>query len=242
MKVVNILGTSPPVVTEFVDWLSRMHPREPFTVICIGTSNEDVRAGYKVIELALRDMLGKRIKEIKYLELPFEDPTDEESFYKTVELIVDNIRGEKAVFNLAGGRKNMVLAGYVTAMLTGSETYHIIATDVKTFNLELEQLRDIIKEIYQNPKKYEEYRDRVLRVFFPDPSEYFVIKIPVIPFLRVFVDILKLSIDTKRENININLDEIRNYLKILGYIQVTKSGNIVLTDKGEKLFRILELL
>ena len=224
VNVISTLGVSPPVVTEFIDWCLRVGYK-PRKVFCIGTKDETVKQSFNVIKVALDDKF--RIKS-EYIELPFDDPIKEEDFVLTVEKILDITKGYKSLFNLAGGRKNTVLAGYLSAMLTGSKVFHIIHTDVKSLNVDLEKIRYELEIVGKDPKKYKEYKDKLEPVLFPNPQVYEVIEIPVIPLTYSIKEIIKRAFGGGKE-IRIDLEEIRNELEYVDYVRITLSGKIIIT-------------
>ena len=230
MNVINTLGTSPPVVTQFVDWLNRRGIKIS-KVVCIGTRDNTVKRGFNVIREALFDKF--KIRDIKYIELPFSEPINEEDFYIVIEKMFEEYEGE-VIINLSGGRKNIVLAAYLFAMLTGSKAYHIIYPDAKSFNIELERVREELNKVGDNPELYEKYKEKLEKVLFPDPKYYNVVEIPVLPFPYIFIEALKGELNNKSKS-----RYFYSYLKSLGYIQVSKKDDIILTEKGEKLLEFL---
>lgn len=236
MKVLCTLGYTPSVVTEFIDWLNRKNIRVK-EVYILGTSDEKVKKYYNVVKFALK----KELKiNAEYIELPFEEPIKDEDFIITVKEILSRIKSN-GIFNIAGGRKNTILASYFAAMLTGSKVYHIINTDTKSFNIEVEQHRDDLEKAGESEEAFNLYYDKIKKVLFPDPKEYYVIEIPTIPITKPLIDIIKGAMNGKKVE-EINTESIIDSLKYLEYIQVTSSGKVIVTDKGEKILNLLELL
>ena len=238
VNVLCTLGYSPPVVTEFIDWLYKKNIRVK-KVYVLGTQDEKVKLYYNVVSFALKDEFKI---DTEYIELPFEEPVKEEDFIITVEKILEKVKF-KGIFNIAGGRKNTVLAAYLAAMITGSKVYHIIHKDTKSFNLKLESVRSDLEIAGKN---YEEFKNRLIvirDILFPDPEEFEVIEIPVIPLTYSLISIIKKAFtDATLEKAEVELNSIRDALKFLDYIQVIRSNKVIVTDKGEKILRILELL
>lgn len=252
MKVISILGTTPQVVTEFVDYLYRTYSlRNVDEIICIGTSDKEVKGNFELIKTSLMDRF--KFRRIRYVELPFSDPVKKEDFYETVKTILQNAKGINSYYNISGGRKNMVVAAYLSAMLTNSKVFHIINKEVKSYNVEFEMIKDKIQEVISDSKKYSEYKDEIERVLYPDPSTYEVIELPVIPISSFYIDLIKRILSSRESDIEsisgvmkISKEDIEKLIDDLnksGIIQKLRGNKIHITPDGENILNnILDLL
>lgn len=252
MKVISILGTTPQVLTEFVDYLYRIYIlKNVDEIICIGTSDQEVKENFELIRISLMNKF--KFRRIKYVELPFNDPIKKEDFYLTVKYILQNTTGINNYYNISGGRKNMVVAAYLSAMLTNSKVFHIINKEVKNYNADFERIKDKIKEVISDSNKYLEYKDEIEKVLYPDPSTYEVIELPVIPISSFYISLIKriLSFNGSKiediyDKINISKEDIEKLIDDLGksgIIQKLNGNRIHITPDGENIINnIIDLL
>ncbi len=135
-------------------------------------------------------------------------------------------------FNLAGGRKNVTIAAYISACLLGARAYHVIMPDIKSINIEFERLKE---DILSGNIKDEsgKLRKDVESIFFPPLNRFEVIEIPVIP-IRLFTILIKEAFSEKFIHPMIIED-----LNRLGYIQIV-GNRIHLTHEGKLLKKMLE--
>lgn len=241
--VVAPLGLSPPVVTMFIDGIGE----EVNDLVVLTTENEEVKAGYELIRIAMKQKYPKvRIHEVT---LPFEDVNTTEENLRFMSICAKIIKEErerykcdKILLNVAGGRKNMCITLSLLGQIVGVDgVYHVLSKDVKIVNLLLENLRDHIKKIYkaesddEKLKIYKEREKHFNSLLFPDRKEYEIIRIPTLPYPREYLariltallqDIETLSIEEKRSL------EVHGILEKIG-------GKFRITDYGKKFVEVL---
>jgi len=235
------MGTSPPVVTEFVEYIRRTGRLQHLSIL--STSEKMVREGVKLVEAALH--IRYPDLKVDVHELPVSDITSEEENYVfmeySVRLIVD-LSGRFDILHvcLAGGRKEMVASLVMVAQLTGlNSVYHVVSPYVKEMNVELERIRSDIEALADSvdPKKYyEENREKFDRVMFPPAERYSVVTVPIIPYPADYMVMLKRILGGELSARNVRDRTWLEQLKRAGLIAVTRDGKIVVTVEGQKLY------
>ncbi|MBS7281485.1 MAG: CRISPR-associated protein Csx14, partial [Candidatus Freyarchaeota archaeon] len=196
------LGTSPPVVTEFLEYVEKTLDRRVSDLVIIATREPAVLEGIPLIQSAVK----KRYPHVHTheVELPFTDIKSDEDNLKFMKICAQLLRKEKEVHKtdtiylcVAGGRKDMCITLSLLAQyFEVNGVFHVITPDVKSMNIELERARHHIKELSESPDKdnyYEQHREIFDNLMFPPPSQYNVISIPVLPYPRTMLnDIVRL--------------------------------------------------
>jgi len=244
--VIAPMGTSPPVVSEFIDYMvgAREHVR---TLIIIDTEEEKVRASTEIVRIALKIKYPQVVVKWHTLDFPDIDTTERNmKFMETCsEIIRTQIeRGDKIVANVGGGRKNMCITLTLLGSLLGiNGAYHVVNKSVQDFNRLLEQMRKEIIEVYKREKEeekeriYMDHKQDFEELLFPKPEMYEVIQLPLVPFPREVVGIIRALRETEDTRIEIP-PAYRNLLSNSGLVE--KSGNkFVPTSFGKALARVI---
>ncbi|MEM0214497.1 MAG: CRISPR-associated protein Csx14 [Archaeoglobaceae archaeon] len=134
--IISPLGLSPPVITTFVEGIGE----NISDLVVLTTENEDVKAGYELVRIGLRQKYPKtRLHEVT---LPFEDVNTTEENLRFMSICAKIIREErerykcdKILLNVAGGRKNMCITLSLLGQLMAVDgVYHVVSRDVKIVN------------------------------------------------------------------------------------------------------------
>lgn len=235
------MGTSPPVVTEFVDYIQRTERLHHLVIL--STKEKMVRDGAKLAKIALNVRYPHLIVDV--YEVPVSDITTEEENYAFMEHSVKVIASLKRRYDvlyicLAGGRKEIVASLIMIAQLMGlSSVYHVVSPHIREMNIELERIRRDIEELAdsEDPTKYYELnRERFDRVMFPPTESFNVVAVPIIPYPISYIASLKRILGGELSARNTSDRELLEGLKKAGLIAVTKSKRIIVTDNGRKLY------
>jgi CRISPR-associated Csx14 family protein len=114
MYLISILGESPGVITEALEWLRKNGVKEEIKQIIIYTKNTKDQA--TILKKVLKDKrVLNRVGKVqtKFINIGINDIESEkdlENFEKRIQKILSNIKGEDIVVNISGGRKIMVIA------------------------------------------------------------------------------------------------------------------------------------
>jgi len=189
-SVLAPIGTSPPVITEFVQYLEEGVGERIEDLVLISTSDPYVRSCADLAEQAIAD----RYPHIRVhrLELGFEDLDSEERvrefMLKMAELLRDRARERGAggiYINSAGGRKDSLIALSILAQLFPVKgVFHVVMPEVKAFSAELERAKREIEELGEAEDKrayYLAHKSLFDPLMYPDRSRYSVVKIPILP-------------------------------------------------------------
>ncbi|MCS7103187.1 MAG: CRISPR-associated ring nuclease [Candidatus Korarchaeum sp.] len=239
VTVVAPLGLSPPVVTEFVQWLES-NGIDIDSIVLVETNEVEVLAGAKLVKVAL-ELRYPRLK-VKELILGYPDVDDQEralDFLKEVSEIVGSLRPKKVYLLISGGRKAMSVAVALISQFFPSEVYHVVSKNVKIVNLELERLRAKINELYESedPQAYYRANEDLEKLMFPNLGDYKVIRIPTIPYPdQVLSEVRRALEGTKVKDLSFNIVPL---LSEVGLVQLA-GGRTVATDMGKKVLEILE--
>ncbi|MGC8912224.1 MAG: CRISPR-associated ring nuclease [Nitrososphaeria archaeon] len=251
LSVLAPIGTAPPVVTEFVQYVEDALGERISDLTVISTSDPYVLCCTDLAEQAVID----RYPHIHFHrhQLEFEDIDSQERLrgfmLDMAGLLRDQIirfKADKIYVNSAGGRKDALVAlSMLCQFLPVSGIFHIVMPDVKTFNVELERIKNYIEELGRSGDKRAYYLSRKSvfeRVMYPHPSTYSVIKIPVIPFppdsLKKIFNILK----GKTEVLGSGLTH--EHLRMLVSIGLVTSDRKYLypTDEGKFILKLIKRL
>jgi CRISPR-associated Csx14 family protein len=250
LSVIAPIGTSPPVITEFVQYVEDGLRERISDLTVISTNDPHVVRCTDLAEQAVAD----RYPHIHFHrhQLGFEDIDSEDRLHEfmldTARLLNDQVERYKAnriYVNSAGGRKDALIAlSTLCQFLPVSGIFHIVMPDVKTFNVELERIRFDIDELggAEDKKSYYLSKKSLFEpLMYPPPSTYSVIKIPVVPFpqgiLRKLVKLLKSS---KTEIVNTGLETY--HIRMLVNIGLITSDrrHVYPTDEGRFLSKLVE--
>ena len=232
------MGTSPPVITEFIEYVHRTDRLDHLTIL--STSEKRVLDGALLAKIAAKTRYHHL--HITIQTLPLNDITNEEENYtfmeETVKIITHLRRKyEELYVCLAGGRKEMVASLMLIAQLTGINTlYHIVSPNIKEMNIELERIRYEIEQLAQssNPQQYyNENREKFEAVMYPPPTTYNAIKLPIIPYPQKTIREIKEILSGQKKRID---KMLLTQLRQSGLIALTREGRVVITEEGKKLY------
>jgi len=215
LSVVAPVGTSPPVVTEFVQYVEDSLGERISDLTVISTSDPYVVCCTDLAEEAVID----RYPHIRFHrhQLGFEDIDSQdrlrEFMLDMAGLLRDQVvkfKADKIYVNSAGGRKDALIAlSMLCQFLPVSGIFHIVMPDVKAFNVGLERARSHIEEFGKTNDKRSHYlsnKSVFEPLMYPHPSTYSVIKIPVVPFppevLKKVADALEDKTDVRRARLD----------------------------------------
>jgi len=249
-SLIATLGTSPPVVTEFVCYMQEAERINATDLTIIATEEERVLEGLELVKQAIRDRYPGVRQHIK--TLPLRDVATEEENYTFMrylaELLIEQhvLHRVKSVhLSLAGGRKDMSITAALLAQYLGvNGVYHIVMPTIDLVNLRLEVLREKIAELAKSEDKekiYNQNRGEFEALLFPPLHQYNVIKIPIIPYPRAILRKIYHLLGrpkTDKAAAGIPLDVIDG-MAAAGLIRVTSRGTIYPLEHGKKLHRIL---
>ncbi len=188
ISAVCLLGNTPPVATEFMEYLALSHTVVRYTLV--STIEPAVRESAAFAQYVLNRRFPSLPVDI--LETSISDiESDEDTilFMREMARVLRPENKDSAVhLCIAGGRKIMGVAATLLAQFLPIEgIFHIINKDVKNFNIELEKARKIISDITatSDEKKrdqiYTSNREMIENVMFPKRNRYDVLRIPLIP-------------------------------------------------------------
>lgn len=189
-SIVATLGVSPPVITEFLQYMSKLDAGITDMTI-IYTSEPGVQESFKLAECAVRDRYPRLRIHGKMTSPP--DIASTEDVYEFLDFGAEILRAEiirhgvqRIYLNLSGGRKAMAIAlALLAQFFPVSGAYLVVARDVKTFNQNLERIRYEMSELSKSPDPLEYYRSRkecFEPVMYPPREEYEVVEIPIMPY------------------------------------------------------------
>ena len=242
------LGTSPPVVTELLDYLFSLGERVSDVTVLI-TAEPLVKVGVPLVKAAVGDRYPEVRVHVK--SLPFVDVGSVEEYERFVVEVAGIMRDEfvqhrvsRLFINLAGGRKNMASSLTLLAQLFNvASVFHIVHRDVKAFNAYLERVRRTIEKVAEAEDPFAEYgkhREELEPLMYPSPEDYRVIEMPVIPIPRSVVRALaRLEPITDRKGLRISERYLRD-LRRRGLIKLTPN-KIYLEDKLKPLVEAARL-
>lgn len=248
-SMVATLGTSPPVVTELLQHLLSVGERLT-DITVLYTAEPDVEAAFEAVKCAVADR-HPRVR-VHGVRVEFEDIATTGEALRFLKLAAGVLRREfvrhrveRVHLNLSGGRKSMAIALATLAQFFGvAGAYLVVARDVKAFNARLERVRGYIRELAEAPDPLAYYRERreyLEPVMYPDPGEYEVVEIPVVPFPRDALGaLLSLARRGRAELASVGLSEGYALALRRAGIIATVRGEAYLTDVGRELASALE--
>lgn len=241
--VIAPIGTSPPVITAGIDSLDE----EISDLVLLATKDELVLAGCEIVRLGLKNRFPKIRLHVEHL--PFDDITNDEENLRFMGISAKVIRDERTIhscervlLNIAGGRKNMCITlALLGQMLNVDGVYHIVNTEVKLFNQNLERLRPLMMQIFRMDSFEEKdaaymanIKDLDL-VLFPHKSDYELIRIPTLPVPISYISQLlgKTVFDPS------SLGEEECSLLLRHGILERQGNNLYISDYGAKFLDVL---
>ncbi|MEN3047873.1 MAG: CRISPR-associated ring nuclease [Candidatus Caldarchaeales archaeon] len=240
--VIAPMGTSPPVLTEFVEYVQRTE--RVSRLVILATKERMVVDSAKLADAAIRDRYPHI--RVELIELPQTDITSEEDNYAFMEAAAKALSGlrrevERLYLCIAGGRKEIVASMMLIAQLGNVDAaYHVVAPDVKALNVALERIRKEIEDLGGSPSPLDYYRERrevFEPVMYPDPSTYEVIAVPIVPFPPEVTSRLAALLSRQRvarREAGLSEEYLRR-LEQAGFISLTKT-KVVVTDQGRRLY------
>lgn len=242
VSVIASLGTSPPVVTEFISWIAPVENVD--RLILLATSDPGVLAGAELIKAAIKLRYPHIVTKSHILKIS--DILSEEDNMSFIEEVSKILAREKKdpsrrmYICLAGGRKEMVTSLMLLAQVFGVDgVFHVVSPYIREMNIELEKARRDIATLYESDdplKFYEEHKEIFDKLMFPDKSTYNVVKIPIIPYPA---DLLKkLMLLAERRSLPIEkIGLTKSYLARLakaGLIHIA-GKKVIISDELRKL-------
>ncbi|MEM2094944.1 MAG: CRISPR-associated protein Csx14 [Candidatus Bathyarchaeia archaeon] len=247
VSVVAPLGTSPSVITEFLQYVESVLDQRVADITIITTTEPLVLEGLELIKAGIADRYPNiRIHTVK---LPYDDVDSEERSIEFVNIAAKILRDQKEKFKadvvhlcVAGGRKEVcIILSLLAQFYNVNGVYHVVMPDVKTFNQQLERIRYEAKELVEAEDKLAYYRQKkkILEpVLFPELSTYNVIRIPVIPYPMQTLIGMKKMLERRKSSLHSIDMNIAPRLKELGYIKISRNYAYISAD-GEYLLHIL---
>ncbi len=250
--IVAPLGTSPPVITEFLEYVEKVQDKRVSDLVIIVTREPAVLEGVPLIQCAVKRRYPHVHTHI--VELPFTDIKSDEDNLEFMRICAEVLRKEKEVHKtgsiylcVAGGRKDMCITLSLLAQyFEVNGVFHVITSDVKSMNIELERARHNIRELFESQDKdgyYGQHRELFDSLMFPPPSQYNIINIPVLPYPQTMLnDIVRLltgDATQMRSNVRLPLTVLEN-MDASGLIKLTEN-NVYLTSEGRRFGETLKL-
>lgn len=249
LSVLALIGTSPPVITEFVRYVQEVLGETIYDLVVICTKDLYVRTCTDLVEQAVLD----RYPQIHFHrhELEYEDLDSEKKVHEFMldmtRLLKEEVtthKVEKIYVNAAGGRKDSVVAlSVICQFFPVNGIFHVIMPDVKSFSIELERKRHEIEGLGRAEDKrayYLAHKDIFEPLMYPDLSRYSVIKIPAIPYplehLQKIVRVLKKGkTEVKKSDLS------HNFIERCINIGILHSDKKYLypTEEGQSILRII---
>jgi len=237
--IVATMGLSPPVVTEFLQYLIS-EGGDVRRIILLSTEERDVLAGSKLVEVAVKTRYPRIRVDLE--TFPYQDVDNEErafDFLMRVAKLIPDLRNYRLYLLISGGRKVMSLElAMMSFFFPLSGVYHVVARDVRVANVLLENLREKIKELYEASDPLSFYRsvEEFEELMWPPRTEYSVIRIPSIPYPdEVLEEAVKVLRGTRKDEVRFNMVVL---MEQLGLIQVS-GGRTIPTEYGRKVLEFL---
>jgi CRISPR-associated protein Csx14 len=166
VSIIAPVRTSPPVVTEFLQYVEEDMSERVTDLTLIATREPLVLSVVELIEAAVR----RRYPHVHahVVELPFADVTSDREHLEFMKVCARVIRdqhevhgADKVYLCVAGGRKDMCITMALLGQYLGvNGVFHVVMPDVKAFNVELERARATIEELAKAEDKDAYYRER----------------------------------------------------------------------------------
>jgi CRISPR-associated protein Csx14 len=249
-SLITTLGTSPPVVTEFVRYMQEAEKTNATDLTIVTTQEKKVLEGLELVKQAIKDRYPNLRQHIK--TLPIKDVATEEENYTFMKFMAQLLTEQQTIhrvdsthLSLAGGRKDMSITAALLAQYLGvNGIYHIVMPNIDLVNMELEQLRPKITELANSQDKqayYQQHKNIFEPLLYPPFHQYRVIKIPIIPYPKTIlrkIHQLLAKPKTEKPPTGIPIDVIDG-MAAAGLIRVTSKGTIYTLEHGQKIHQIL---
>lgn len=245
------MGLSPPVVTEFVQYLVEAEKVRLTDLTLLATEEEFVRAGVELVRVALRDRYPRVHLHTRWLRS--EDISTKEelhSFIKTAASVFKELevkhRPQAVYLCVAGGRKEMGIVLTMLSQVFGANLLvHLIVKDIKAFNIELERAKHHITQLASAQDKegfYREHKELFDPLMYPPLHSYNTVPIPILPYpRRVLREVLRL-LGTRgpmsRERVRLDEDTLKR-LGLSGLVRVGRE-RVYVTEEGRALWEALK--
>lgn len=248
VSIVAPLGTSPPVITEFLQYVESVLDQHVTDLTIISTKEPMVVEGLELLKAAVADRYPNT--HVHVVELPFDDVDSEERSMHFTSIAAKILRDQREKYRVdtvhlcvAGGRKEVcIILSLLAQFYDVNEVYHVVMPEVQSFNPPLELIRHEAKELADAEDKlayYRQKKERLEPVLYPEPATFNVIKIPVVPYpMRTLLSMRQMLKSRKVTLTPVNSDLISR-LGNLGYIRVSRNY-AYLTADGECLLHLLE--
>jgi len=247
-SVIAPLGTSPPVITEFLQYVEEVLNQRVSDVTVIVTKDPLVLEGVELIKVAVKRRYPHT--HLHMVKLPFTDIGSEEDSLKFMSICARILREQRNVHHVnlvylcvAGGRKDMcIILSLLSQYFAINGVYHLIMPDVQTFNIQLERLRHEISELARAKNKeeyYEKYEEYFNELMYPSLNLYTTVKIPLLPYptsvLKSIGRVLGSKVTSRRRS---GLPEdVLERLEMMGLIKTTRE-KIYVTSEGREFHRV----
>jgi len=250
--IIAPLGTSPPVVTEFLEYVEKVLDRRVSDLVLIVTREPAILEGVPLVEEAVRSRYPH--VHVHRVQLPFPDIRSNEDNLTFMRICAETLRREKEVHRtdaiylcVAGGRKDMCITLSLLAQyFEVNGVFHVITPDVKSMNIELERARHNIRELAEAPDRqnyYNQHRELFDNLMYPPLAEYTVINIPVLPYpqtvLNDIITLLTGNPTQERTHVRLSLKVLEN-MHASGLIKLGDQ-NIYVREEGRKFGETLKL-
>lgn len=247
VSIVAPLGTSPPVITEFLQYVETALDQRVTDLTILSTREPLVLEGLELVKAAVEDRYPRA--HLHVVELPYEDVDTEERGSEFISIATRILRDQKEKYGakvvhlcVAGGRKEVcIILSMLAQFYNINGVYHIIMPNVKAFNQQLELIRHEAEELSNADNKlayYRQKKDLLQPVLFPELSTYNVIKIPIIPYPVHFLMGMEQVLKQRKFPLQSIDTDIASKLRDLGYIMVTRNYAYT-SPEGERLLRII---
>jgi len=244
------LGYSPPVITEFIQYLEEAENKHITDLNLLLTTEPPVQQGAELIKITLKNKYPHI--HIHTTTLPFNDIQSQKDSLEFMKICAKTLKELREIHKtneiylcVAGGRKDMcIILTLLGQLFQINGVYHIIMTDIKTFNIHLERMRKHIEELAKTQNKqeyYQKHKKEFDELMFPHPSTYTVIQIPTLPYPQNTLNQIKkllTKIKTPKNKTSLPIETLTK-LQTSGKIRITKNY-IYTTQLGQDLGKILQ--
>jgi CRISPR-associated protein Csx14 len=239
ISIIAPLRTSPPVVTEFLQYVQEAMFERVTDLTLIATKEPTVLSGIELIKAAVHRRYPQ--VHIHVVELPFTDITSDKDHLEFMKICAKILReqhelhqADKIYLCVAGGRKDMCITMAILGQYFGvNGIFHVIMPDVKAFSMDLEMMRHEINELADTEDKdayYLEKAEKFDSLMYPFLGSYSVIRIPMLPMPQnIIKEVFKILKAKKLPRDEVNMPP--NFLRALeaaNLVRVTR--NFVYTE------------
>jgi CRISPR-associated Csx14 family protein len=165
VSIVAPLGTSPPVITEFLQYVQEVLDQKVTDLTIITKRESMVLEGLELVKAGVAHRCPKVHTHV--IELPYNDMDSEERSTEFIRIAARILRGQKEKYSVevvhlcvAGGGKEICIILSLLAPFNVNGVYRIVMLDVKTFNQQLELIRHEAKELTSTEDKLAYYRQK----------------------------------------------------------------------------------